>query len=85
MSNQGSKTPLRVSSDEWAEFVNNGESLLKERTMFKPEENYKYLQRVADEEMRVHGEMSQPHVSALMLAADAYKQYLKSLYGSDNA
>jgi hypothetical protein len=53
--------------------------------MLKPEENYKYLQRVAEEEMRVHGEMSQPHVSALMLAADAYKQYLKSLYGSDNA
>ena len=49
--------------------------------MLKPEDNYRYLQRVAEEEMRIHGDMSLPHVSALMLAADAYKQYLTELYG----
>ena len=49
--------------------------------MLNPEDNYKYLQRVAEEEARIHGELSKPHVSALMLAADAYKQFLKALYG----
>ena len=33
MSNQGNWKPLRVSSDDWAEFVNIHKSLSRERTM----------------------------------------------------
>ena len=39
MSNHGSNTPLRVSSDDWAEFVNAGKSLLEESKMSKGDKN----------------------------------------------
>ena len=34
-----SNTPLRVSSDDWAEFVNAGNSLLEESEMSKGDKN----------------------------------------------
>ena len=34
-----SNTPLRVSSDDWAEFVNAGKSLLEESKMSKGDKN----------------------------------------------
>ena len=34
-----SNTPLRVSSDDWAEFVNAGKSLLEESRMSKGDKN----------------------------------------------
>jgi hypothetical protein len=47
-------------------------------------QNYRDLQNAAEVAAEVFGEMSQEHVAALMVAANAYKQYLQSLYGADN-
>ena len=49
------------------------------------ETNYKDLQKIAEGAGEYFGLMSEEHVAALMIAASAYKQYLESLYGADNA
>jgi hypothetical protein len=44
-------------------------------------QNYRDLQNAAEVAAEVFGEMSQEHVAALLIAASAYKTYLKNLYG----
>jgi hypothetical protein len=49
MSNHGSNTPLRVSSDDWAEFVNAGKSLLEESKMRSIKEQEEEVLAARDE------------------------------------
>tara|TARA_B110000495_G_C22773444_1_gene452585 strand:- start:90 stop:383 length:294 start_codon:yes stop_codon:yes gene_type:complete len=73
MGNQGSKTPLRVSSDEWAEFVNNGKNLSRERTMSKIERQIeKQKADIAEAWMEVvaAGDLKSHAIDAQLLATE---------------
>jgi len=74
MSNHGSNTPLRVSSDDWAEFVNAGKSLLKRRNKMQnnmtDKQHREYVHTLTEmlgKVVRVHGKDSAQASSMLSI------------------